>query len=146
MSFVGHSGVSIDQKRRIAVPAKYREELVRSCGNKLVCTIGQSNWLFLRLFPRPRWDLLEQEFSTGLLGNGENDEVERFLMAMAEDVFVDANHRLLLPQHLVDRVGLQKKAVLIGRGNHFELWNEDDWREEAESGFKLFSALKKADR
>lgn len=142
MSFVGHSSVSIDQKRRIAIPAKYREELTQCCGNKLVCTIGHGSNFFLRLFPRPQWDLLEQEIGTGLIRAGEDDEIARFLMAMAEDVDVDANNRLLLPQHLVERAGLGKKAVLIGRGNHFEIWTDEDWQAEVEAGLALFSAPK----
>lgn len=144
MSFVGHSSVSIDQKRRLAIPAKYREGLMRCCGNRLVCTIGKSStFFFLRLFPRPEWDELERNLNPQLIDSGEDDPVTRFLQAMAEDVYVDSNHRLLLPQHLVDRVGLQKRAVLTGRGSYFEIWTEEDWQAELEVGLDLFSNRKR---
>ena len=144
LSFVGHSSVSIDQKRRIAIPAKYRDELAQRCGNRLVCTIGKSSTFFLRLFPRPEWDQLESGLNPQLIHTSEDDPVARFLQAMAEDVYVDSNHRLLLPQHLVDRVGLQKRAILNGRGSYFEIWTEQDWQAEMEVGLELFSNGKPA--
>ncbi len=144
VSFVGHSSVSIDQKRRIAIPAKYREELAQCCGNRLVCTIGKSSTFFLRLFPRPEWDELEKGMNPQLIDSSEDDPVARFLQAMAEDVYVDSNHRLLLPQHLVDRVGLQKRAVLTGRGSYFEIWTEEDWQSELAAGLELFSNRKQS--
>lgn len=143
MSFVGHSSVSLDQKRRIAIPAKYRDELAQCCGNRLVCTIGKSSTFFLRLFPRPEWDKMESGLSTELIHSSEDDPVARFLQAMAEDVYVDSNHRLLLPQHLVDRVGLEKRVILNGRGSYFEIWTEHDWQAELEVGLELFAAGKK---
>lgn len=143
MSFVGHSSVSIDQKRRIAIPAKYREGLMHCCGNRLVCTVGQSDTFFLRLFPRPEWNELERSLNPQLVDSAENESVTRFLQTMAEDVYVDSNHRLLLPQHLVDRVGLQKRAVLAGRGSYFEIWTEQDWQAELEIGLALFSNRKR---
>jgi len=139
MSFVGHSKVSIDQKRRIAIPAKYREELVQVCANKLVCTIGKSGAFFLRLYPRPAWDQLESETDPKLLDRDKKDTIMRLLQAMAEDVTVDSNHRLLLPQHLVEKVGLNKKVVIVGRGSYFEVWSEKDWDAEFSAGFDRFS-------
>lgn len=137
MSFVGQSSVSIDQKRRIAIPSRYRDELAICCANKLVCTVGHRPQ-YLRLFPRPVWNELEAQISTDLLRPAEDDDLARYMTSNAEDVFVDSNHRLLLPQNLVDRAGLQKKAVLIGRGSHFEIWTEESWAEEENAGQKRF--------
>jgi len=139
MSFVGRSLVSIDQKRRMAIPARYREELAQSCANKLVCTVGHRPE-FLRLFPRPLWNELEARIETDLLWAAEDDDRARYMTSSAEDVFVDGNHRMLLPQHLVERASLEKKVMLVGRSNHFEIWSEENWQLEDEANRRKFSA------
>jgi MraZ protein len=63
--------------------------------------------------------------------------LQRFLVGHAEDVVMDAAGRVLISATLRDYAKLDKRVMLVGQGNKFELWDEARWQAQYEkmSGF-----------
>ena len=127
--FRGSDAVTIDEKGRFAIPARYRQGLRDACAGQMVVTAHHRDSCLL-IYPQPRW----VEFESSLLARGGlNPEVrrlQRHFVGNARDLDMDKQGRLLLPQMLKQRAGLNGKAVLVGMGQTFELWDEARWDAE----------------
>ncbi len=109
----------------MAIPAKYRERLRELCLGEMVITIDRDRCLLI--YPLPAWEEVEQKLIKLSSTNKKARSLKRLLMGHAEECEMDANGRVLLPVPLREFAGLNKKAVLIGQGNKFELWDEQTW-------------------
>lgn len=113
---------TIDDKRRVAVPAKFRKEL----GKKVVITHGLDNCLFI--FPMESWGKVVAKMETLSLGQSDARAFGRYLFAGAQDVEVDSLGRILVPDFLAKAVGIvDGKTVLIGVHDRLEMWSETQW-------------------
>ena len=124
--FRGVSTLSIDVKGRMVLPVRYRDALLVGCNGQLVITIDTEETCLL-IYPLPEWETIEAKLTALPSLNKAARRIQRLLVGHATDVEIDASGRLLLPAPLREYAKLNKKTVLIGQGNKFELWNEDDW-------------------
>ncbi|MEI8307345.1 MAG: division/cell wall cluster transcriptional repressor MraZ [Chloroflexales bacterium] len=120
--FLGEFEHSIDDKGRVAIPARFREEL----GEGMVLTRGFDQCL--QAFPRQIWQLLAQKVSSLSLGNPEARNLRRMLFSNAAEVEVDRQGRILVPQNLREYAGLVEQVVITGMDTYFELWSSEHWR------------------
>ncbi len=120
--FLGEFEHSIDDKGRVAIPARFREEL--SAG--MVLTRGFD--ACLQAFPRPIWEELAKKVSGLSLGNPEARNLRRMLFSNAAEVEVDRQGRILVPQNLREYAGLAEQVVISGMDTYFEIWAVDRWR------------------
>ncbi len=119
--FIGEYSHAIDEKGRVAVPAKFRT-LLRGGA---VVTKGLDNCLVV--YPKKEWTKLAEKISA-LPFNKQNDRsLARFILAGAADVDFDGQGRVTLPEHLRDFAKLSKRAVVAGLYSRLEIWNEDAW-------------------
>ena len=119
---------SIDAKGRLAMPAKLREEL----GEHFTVTKGLDGCL--SVYPEAEWKRLEDKIRT--LGNGEKARrVKRYYFANAFDAQLDAQGRILIPNHLRQRAKLEKEVVVAGIFNRVEIWNAQRWAKLEEEAF-----------
>lgn len=131
--FRGADAVAIDEKGRFAVPARYRAHLREQCHNQLVVTLHHQAPCLL-VYPQPRWlDFEQQLLAKGGL-NADVRRLQRHFVGNARELELDKQGRVLLPQLLKQTAGLDGRAVLVGLGQSFELWNETDWKAEFETG------------
>lgn len=107
------------------MPAKYRERLVEACAGHLIITIDQDGCLLM--YPLPIWEEVEQRLIQLSSTNKPARRLKRLLMGHAEECAMDAQGRILLPPPLREFAGLNKRVILVGQGNKFELWNEQTW-------------------
>ncbi len=121
--FLGEFSHSIDAKKRLAIPAKFRSEL----GQKAVLTIGFDKCLFL--FPQKEWAELANKMSNLPLGQTNVRDLNRLMLAGAAEVEFDSLGRVLVPEYLMKFAGLKKKAVVAGLFNRVEVWDEAKWNE-----------------
>jgi MraZ protein len=84
----------------------------------------------LWLYPMPEWEKLEQTISKLPSLNKMAIQLKRFVIGNATECEMDGQGRLLLPETLRSYAGLDKKIVLVGQLNKFELWNEQVWGEK----------------
>ncbi len=114
----------------MAMPARYRERLLESCGGRLVVTVDRDHCLLV--YPLPEWEVIEEKLNALPSLNKQSRLLQRLLIGHATELDMDGQGRILLPAMLRDFAGLKKKAVLIGQGKKFEIWDEETWNESQE--------------
>ena len=127
--FRGATTISLDSKGRLAIPAKYRNALSIDCEGKMVCTIDIKQPCLL-LYPLPEWQIIEQKLTRLSSMNPAERRLQRLLLGHADDCEMDKNGRLLISAPLRQHAGLEKKLMLVGQLNKFELWDEDAWHDQ----------------
>lgn len=120
--FLGEFEHTIDDKGRVAIPARFREEL----GERFVLTKGFEPCL--QAFPRPMWEELALKIDRLPLGSPQARNMRRLLFAPAAEVEVDRQGRILIPQGLREYAGLAEEVLITGMNTYFELWSGQRWQ------------------
>jgi len=129
--FRGVNTVNLDAKGRLAVPTRYRERLNERCDGKLVITVDRDHCLLL--YPLPDWEDIERKLVRLPSLNKQARKLQRLLIGHATDIDIDGHGRLLVPPPLREFANLDKRVVMIGQGNKFEIWNEEVWAEKRDT-------------
>ena len=123
--------LSLDAKGRLAIPARYRSELVSFCEGQLIVTADPSRCLLI--YPQPAWEPIEQKLNNLSSFDPRTRSLQRLLVGNASDVEMDAAGRILVSPPLRQFAGLSKDVVLVGQGAKFELWDEGQWNLQIEN-------------
>ena len=126
----GVSQVSLDAKGRFAVPQRHRDGLIANgseAGSRQVMTADPSRCLLL--YALAAWEPIQEKLMALSSFNASTRALQRLLVGHADDVEMDATGRLLVPPALREYAGLDKRIVLVGQGNKFEIWDEARWNE-----------------
>lgn len=126
----GLTALALDGKGRVAIPARYRDNLREACGGRLVVTVDLDHCLLI--YPQPEWLVVEQSLVKLPSTNRNARRLKRLLVGYAEECDMDGQGRILISQPLRAFAGLDKRLVLLGQGNKFELWDEERWNAESE--------------
>ncbi len=118
---IGEYKHTLDEKRRIALPAKFR----RALGKKVVITRGLDSCLFV--FSKAEWRSIVEKLNSLSMGKADSRAFSRYFFAGAAELDVDQLGRILVPSELVTHAKLANKAVLIGVNDRCEIWNEAKW-------------------
>jgi MraZ protein len=124
--FRGVNKINLDAKGRMALPARYRDQIADCCENQLVATIDTETRCLL-LYPLPEWEAIEKKIDALPSFNPAARRIQRLLIGHATDIDLDSSGRLLLPQPLREYAQMDKKLVLLGQGRKFEIWGEEQW-------------------
>lgn len=124
--FIGEYTYSIDEKKRLAIPSKFRQLL----GKKAVITRGLDNCLFL--YPIKEWQILAEKLSKLPLAQADARGFARVMLTGAMDVSFDNLGRILVPDYLKQYAVLKKRIVIAGVYNRIEIWDEKKWQEYKE--------------
>ena len=119
--FLGEYAHTIDEKGRLTLPAKYRADLAPG----VVVTRGLDRCLFI--FPMDEWKKLSEKVSALPLTDVQAREFRRLLFSGANDVELDKQGRVLLPQYLREYAGLNGNVVVAGLNTHMEIWASETW-------------------
>lgn len=128
---IGQYEHTIDSKKRLALPAKFRGEL----GDKVIITKGLEGCLVV--YTEKEW-----EISAGKLASMPTSQVEarafaRFSLASAMEINLDKLGRVLIPEYLKAYAELKKNVVVCGLSTRLEIWDSEKWdayRKNAEKG------------
>jgi MraZ protein len=126
--FRGVNGVNIDAKGRIVMPTRYRESLREDSSGSVVLTIDTEERCLL-LYPLAAWEDIESKLAALPSFNAAARRIQRLLIGHATETELDTHGRILLPPLLREYAGLSKRAMLVGQGKKFELWDEQHWQE-----------------
>lgn len=129
--FRGVSIVNLDAKGRLAIPSKHRDRLQEMCDSHLVVTVDRDRCLLL--YPEPEWEVIERKFSALPALDPTARSLQRLYVGNAQEVDVDAQGRILLPQYLREFASLEKRVAFVGQGIKFELWDEQAWHARNEA-------------
>jgi MraZ protein len=130
--FRGANAISLDAKGRLAMPSRYRDELVSRCAGQLIVTIDAIDPC-LCVYPLSEWELIEAKLRELASFREENRRLQRLLIGNAVDLELDASGRFLVPPRLREYARLDKRAMLVGQLNKFQLWDEDAWNAVADA-------------
>lgn len=120
--FLGEFDHSLDERGRVTLPKKIRQELTR---DEVILSRGFDNCIFG--FDREQWEKESQKHLETNLTDQKGRETRRYLFSSAEKIEIDKLGRLLLPTHLKEYANIGKEIVVVGAGDHFELWNRQEW-------------------
>jgi MraZ protein len=123
--FRGVNSINLDEKGRLAIPTRYRAELQECCERQLVLTVGLDRCLML--YPFPEWEDIERKLVKLPSLNKQAKRLQRLLIGHATECEMDSQGRVLIAEPLRKFASLDKRVVLTGQGNKFELWDEDVW-------------------
>ncbi|TCT23061.1 division/cell wall cluster transcriptional repressor MraZ [Thiobaca trueperi] len=129
--FRGVSIVNLDTKGRLAIPSRQRERLQSICDARLVVTVDRDRCLLL--YPEPEWEIIERKFAALPALDPTARALQRLYVGNAQEVDIDTQGRILLPQHLRDFASLDKRVAFVGQGIKFELWDEAAWQARNEA-------------
>lgn len=124
--FRGLSAVNLDAKGRLAIPMKYRQQLLDLFAGRLVATIDTEEHCLL-IYPADEWEPIQTKIEALPSFNPSARRIQRLLIGHATDIELDANGRILLPQPLREYAQLEKETVLLGQGKKLELWSKALW-------------------
>ena len=123
--FQGASSLSLDAKGRLSVPTRHRDVLAATASSQL--TITKHPHGCLMVFPRPEWEKFRERLAQLPMSA---QWWTRIFLGNAMDVDMDGTGRVLISPELRAAAGLTKEAVLLGMGNHFELWDKATYDEQ----------------
>jgi MraZ protein len=119
--FLGEFSHALDEKGRLTIPAKFREELAGG----LVITRGIDRCL--SVYPRQVWDSLAEQITKLPLTQRSARDFGRLMFSGAADFIPDRQGRVLIPQGLRDYADLDSDAIIIGLFDRLEIWKPDNW-------------------
>ena len=121
--FMGTYYNSIDAKNRVIVPSRHRDNL----GGRCVLTKGLDTCLYI--YTMEDWEKQMAKISELPESDPEIRAFIRSFFGSATECEFDKQGRILLPANLLDFAGMQKDAVIVGVGNHAEIWSSSKWEE-----------------
>jgi len=118
---IGNYQVKINEKKRTAIPSKFREEL----GEKLI--IAQWYEKCLVIVSQNQWQNLLYEMKNKPFFTAPTRQTDRFLLGNAFEIEIDNQGRFVVPAGLADFAGLINEVIFVGLNNRVEIWNQTAW-------------------
>ena len=132
--FRGANLLNIDAKGRMAMPTKHREDLLTQSSGDLVITAHPHGCLLI--YPKMAWEPIQSKIMALSSFDKKSSALQRLLVGYAEDISLDTAGRLLLSQVLREFAKVDKQAMLVGQGSHFELWDKEAWDQQMQQATK----------
>lgn len=128
---IGQYEHTIDSKKRLALPAKFRGEL----GDKVIVTKGVEKCLVV--YTEKEFKIMSDKLSNLTISQSEARSFTRIMLAGAMEINLDKLGRILVPDYLKKYASLKKEVVICGLSNRLEIWDSDEWSDytkKAEKG------------
>lgn len=133
--FLGTHTPRLDQKGRLFLPAKYRDEL----SGGLVITKGQEHCLYV--FPAEEFRRATEALSSAPVTAKAVRDYSRVLFASASDESCDKQGRVTIPPQLRRYAGLDRECVVIGANTRLEIWAAQAWQDYEAEQEQAFAQL-----
>jgi MraZ protein len=123
--FQGASSLTLDGKNRLSVPARHQEVLQAVSAGQLTVTRHPHGCLVI--FPRPEWEKFRERIAQTPM---DGQWIKRLFLGNAMDVALDGTGRILISPELRKAAGIERETLLLGMGDHFELWDAAKYQAE----------------
>ncbi len=120
--FLGEYHRTIDNKGRIFVPSKFREDLI---GGIIISKGFDERCLFL--FSKDGWKRLQDKILATPVTKKNTRKFSRWFFSSASEESMDQQGRTRVPQNLIEYAGLKKDIVLVGVSDRAEIWSKEKW-------------------
>ncbi len=131
---------SLDEKGRLIIPAKFREDL----GENFVVTRGLDNCLFA--YPLSQWKIIEEKVKELPTSQAETRAFVRMFFSGAVEVELDKQGRIVIPQQLREHAHIDRDTYVIGVSTKVEIWAKEVWENysnQAEQSYEEIAAITK---
>lgn len=132
---IGEFEHNIDNKGRLTLPSKLRKEI----GNDFYITRGLENCLFV--YPKSEWDKLNSRLEKLPFTAKNNRTFLRFFLSGAIEGEFDSQGRVNITSPLIKHADLVKECIIVGVGDHVEIWSKDRWQEFYTTNFDEMSDI-----
>lgn len=112
---------TIDDKGRIIIPSKFRDEL----GSEFIVTRGLEECLFV--YPKEKWDKIIEQLNKLPFTKKDARSFMRFFLSGATAMEFDKQGRINITSNLITYANLTKECVVIGVGDRLEIWSQENW-------------------
>jgi MraZ protein len=133
--FMGEYHHSIDNKGRLIVPSKFRDEL----GDMFIITRGLDQCLFG--YPLSEWELIEEKLKGLPLTKKDARAFTRFFFSGATESELDKQGRINIPAPLLQYAKLEKECVILGVSNRIEIWSKQIWEDYFSQSEESFAEI-----
>ena len=133
--FLGTHEPKLDEKGRLILPAKFRDELAAG----LVITKGQERCLYV--FPQNEFANITETLRQAPVTQKAARDYSRVMFAGAHDEIPDRQGRVTIPQGLREYASLEKECVVIGANTRVEIWDSKSWNEYLTDREKNFAEV-----
>lgn len=130
--FRGETALNMDEKGRVAVPARHRDALKTGSANTLVLTISLMDRC-VTAYRLPDWQRIEAELENLPALDRKAQGIRHLLIGHAAECELDGHGRILVPLSLREFAGLGKRLKMVGQANKFELWDDAAWSARREA-------------
>ena len=113
------------------MPQRYRKDFSAKNKSKVIITADKDKCLLI--YTQISWSIIEKKLSELPSYNKEARFIQRLLIGYATESEIDSQGRFLIPNPLREYASIQKKIILLGQGNKFELWSENIWNKNMKS-------------
>jgi MraZ protein len=137
MLLTGTFSRTLDDKKRLGLPKRVREQLENPESVFVTPGPDQSLWLY----SQPGLERLAEKLDQSPATDAEARVFRRLYFAQTETVDLDTNGRILIPDRLLDFAGLKHEVVLIGVRDHLELWDTERWQQYMRQNAPRFDAV-----
>ncbi|EEX51150.1 protein MraZ [Pasteurella multocida] len=134
--FRGATAVNLDSKGRVAIPTRYRSEILEESQGLMVCTVDLQQPCLV-LYTLIEWENIEQKIKALPNLDPNTRALQRVVIGHATECELDRAGRILISPTLRQRVNLEKNLMLVGQLNKFEIWNESVWNRQIEADLAL---------
>jgi len=125
--FLGEYQPNITEGSRIVLPKKLRDQIR---GEELILSKGFERCVFV--YDKEDWVFEAQKQVENPITDSKTRDIKRYMFSGAIEASVDAQGRIVLPNTLKDYAGLDKNTVVIGAGDHIEIWDTKNWETHSE--------------
>lgn len=122
--FLGKYYHRVDEKGRIALPAKFRAEFAQ--GVVLVPSADKC----IEVFPLPLWEKISAGFAPRPMAQSRQRRLGRFLFGESSLTELDTQGRIPLTQEQRQRLNIREEVVVVGTGIYLEIWDRESWEKE----------------
>ncbi len=122
----------MDQKGRIAIPTRFREQIKQESSGELVVTLDPKTCKCLLIYLTPDFNERQREVERLPNLDPAAHQLQQVFIGCAQDVEMDQQGRVLVPAALRKLVELDKTATLVGQSTKFELWPQEVWNARVE--------------
>ncbi|HOB34437.1 MAG: division/cell wall cluster transcriptional repressor MraZ [Firmicutes bacterium] len=133
--FLGEYQHSIDDKGRVIMPARFREQL----GDSFIITRGLDGCLFV--YPQEEWAKLAKEVQSLPLAKRDARAFSRLLFSGAAELECDKQGRVSIPSLLREYAQINKDVVIVGVSERLEIWAAERWAEISRDILDRFEEL-----
>jgi MraZ protein len=125
MSFVGTYNHTLDSKKRVFIPSKFRDEL----GDEFYITRKFND--YLSIYTAEDWEEYVDKISK--LPEADAEEFQDFILGAAQKCVPDSSGRLILDERLLKHAKIDKSIAFVGAGRQIRVWAEEVWNEREQN-------------